>query len=121
MLQILWYEALIKAAFGLPLLLAPLTTLSLAGLDRPASGFWPRLLGSLLLGMALGVWIGIQFPNAHGAIGPAGLVPLNLAAAAALLAPLVMGSAAPTRRGKLLVMLAAIALLALAFIEINHI
>lgn len=121
MIQILWYEVLLKSAAGLFLIIIPLTTLSIAGLDRPVSGFWPRLLGALLLGIAAGTWIGLQFPSASGPIGPAGLVPINLFGAAAMLAPLVMGVAAPTRRGKLVIVVTAIAQLALAFIEISHI
>ena len=102
-------------------MLTPLTAISAVGLFRPENGFWPRLLGAVVLGIAVAVFISINYPEAHGGLGPAGLIPINLAGAGALIAPLIMGSAAPTRRGKLFILINAVALLALAFLEIAHI
>jgi hypothetical protein len=119
--QILWVEIVLKAAIGAALVTVPLTVISLAGLQRPETGFWPRLLGALVLAVATSVWIGIRFPEARGAIGPAGLIPINLYAAAAMLAPLVLGRAAPTRWGRLLIAVGAALLLGLAFVEIAHV
>lgn len=120
MQQILWVEIILKTVAGGLLFLAPLTTATLLGLERPNTGFWPRVLGAVSLGIAAGIWIGLQVPTARGAIGPAGLIALNFATAAALIAPLILGTAAPSRRGKLVVVIAAILLLALAFLEIAH-
>jgi hypothetical protein len=119
--QILWAEIFVKAIAGALLFLAPLTTLALLGLERPSTGFWPRLVGAVTVGLAAGVWIGLQFPAAKGAIGPAGLIAINFATAAALLVPLILGTAAPTRRGKLAVAVITIVLSALAFLEIAHV
>jgi hypothetical protein len=118
--QILWAEIFLKAVAGAILVIAPLTAIAVAGLQKPDQGFWPRVLGAMLLGVAAGIWIGLQFPSAKGAIGPAGLIPINLLAAAALLAALVLGGAAPTRRGRLFIAAAGMLLLALAFLEIAH-
>ncbi len=120
MQQILWAEIFLKALAGAILVIAPLTAIRVAGLHKPNEGFWPRLLGALLLGVATGIWFGLQFPAAKGAIGPAGLIPINLLTAAAMLAALVLGSAAPTRRGRLFIAAAGVLLLALAFLEIAH-
>ncbi|HPG90024.1 MAG TPA: ABC transporter permease [Hyphomicrobium sp.] len=121
MQQILWLEVILKSAAGLALLLIPLTAIRLTGMQRPEQGFWPRLLGAVLLGIAAAIYISLQFPDARGGLGPAGLIPINLGGAAGLIAPLIMGTAAPTRRGKLFVFVNAIALLTLAFLEIAHI
>ncbi len=120
MLQLLWFETILKAAFGLPLLLLPLTVIRILGLPRPDSGFWPRFVGAVCCGISIGVFVSIRFPQAHGGIGPAGLIPINLAAAAALIASLIMGSAAPTRRGRIAVLVCAVTLLSLGFLEIAH-
>lgn len=120
MQQILWLEVVLKAAAGLTLLIVPLTAISITGLQRPDTGFWPRLLGGVLLGLAAAVYIGLQFPAARGGLGPAGLIPINLAVAAAAIAHLIMGTAAPSRRGKLFILVNALLLLALAFLEIAH-
>ena len=119
--QILWAEIFLKTAAGALLVIAPLTAISLAGLQRPETGFWPRLLGAVTLAVATGIWVGLQFPSAHGPIGPAGLLPINLFAAAALIAPLILGTATPSRRGKLFIAASAVLLLALAFLEIAHV
>lgn len=120
MQQLLWFEVVLKAAAGLTLLLIPLTALRIAGLQRPDTGFWPRLVGGIILGIAIAVYITLQFPEARGGLGPAGLIPINLAAAAALIAPLIMGTAAPSRRGKLFLFLNSVILLTLSFLEIAH-
>lgn len=121
MQQILWLEFVLKTAAGLTLILVPLTAIRLAGMQKPETGFWPRLLGAVVLGIAAGVFVSLQYPGAHGGIGPAGLIPINLAGAAAMIAPLIMGSAAPSRRGRAFILVNALALLALAFLEIAHI
>ncbi|RUO97474.1 ABC transporter permease [Hyphomicrobium sp.] len=120
MLHILWAEIAIKAAIGGILLVAPLIALSILGIQRPDSGFWPRIVGGLSFSIAASIWIGLQYPNARGSIGPAALVPINLTTAAVLIAALVMGTAASTRRGKLVIAISAVSLLAFGFLEIAH-
>lgn len=120
MQQLLWFEVALKATAGLALFLIPLTVIRLAGLQRPDSGFWPRLVGGIVIGVAIAVYITLQFPDARGGLGPAGLIPINLTAAAALIAPLIMGTAAPSRRGKLFLFLTSVVLLTLSFLEIAH-
>lgn len=95
--------------------------LKVAGLHKPDTGFWPRLVASMLLAIAVSIWVGLQYPEARGSIGPAALVPINFISAAMLIASLVLGAAAPTRRGKLSVATASLVLLALGFVEIAHI
>lgn len=121
MQQILWAEIVLKAVSGAALIIAPLTLLSFLGLDRPATSFWPRLLGAVSLGLAAGIWMGLRFPDAKGALGPAGLIPINLFTAAALLASLGLGHAAPKRRGTMAVAAATLLLFALALLEIAHV
>lgn len=117
---VLWFEVAMKGAIGIALVAAPLTVLRLFGLHRDGPRFWPRLVGFLLLGIAAGVLAGLLIPAAKGGIGPAGLIALNLAAAAGLFAPLVWGTAAPFRRGRLIILVLLLTLLALAFLEIAH-
>lgn len=121
MQQLLWFEVLLKAAAGLTLVLVPLTAIRMTGMQRPETGFWPRLLGAVVLGVAGAVFMTLHFPDAHGGLGPAGLIPINLAGAGAMIAPLIMGTAAPTRRGKIFILANAVVLLTLAFMEIAHI
>lgn len=121
MQQLLWIEVILKTAAGLTLILVPLTAVRMVGMERPQTGFWPRLLGAVVLGIAGAVFITLRFPDAHGGLGPAGLIPINLAGAGGMIAPLIMGTAAPTRRGQLFILVNALTLLTLAFLEIAHI
>lgn len=120
MQQILWAEITTKAAIGIVLLLVPLSALALAGIQKPDAGLWPRLVGALTLAVAASIWIGLQYPATRGSIGPAALIPINLFSAAVVIATLVLGTAAATRRGKFILVVGAIALVTLAFLEIAH-
>lgn len=117
MQQLLWIETLLKLAAGLPLLIAPGWTARALGLPRDATGFWPRMLGGMLVGLAVALvlegWIG----NVHG-LGLAGALAIDLAAAATLATLLVLGKAAPTRRGRILLWLLAGLLVLLALLEL---
>ena len=70
MQQLLWLETLLKLIPGLLLALAPLTTLRILGLPRPDTGFWPRLCGALLVGIA-GALFSRARPAAMGSASPA--------------------------------------------------
>jgi hypothetical protein len=118
--QLLWAEIVIKTTVGGVLLLVPLIALSVSGINKPDSGFWPRIAGGLSLAIAASIWIGLTYPGLRGSIGPAALVAINLTTGAILSASLVMGAAAPTRRGKLIVAGGAVLVLALGFLEIAH-
>ena len=85
MLQLLWIETLLKLVFGLVLASVPLTAAHLFGLSRPDSGFWPRLLGGVLIGLAGATFLEGWVKNAHG-LGLGGCLVINLAAAAILFA-----------------------------------
>ncbi len=120
MQQLLWAEVVVKGTVGLALLLVPLVLLTLAGIQKPESGFWPRVAGAFTSGIAASVWIGMQYPDARGSVGPAALVVINLVVAALLVVALVLGIAGPTRRGKLSLAAIAAGLGAFAFLEIAH-
>lgn len=118
--QILFLEVIIKLVFGVPLLFAPLSTLSLFGLARPPTGLWPRLAGALLIGLAAATFIEIRLPGSKG-LGLYGLIAINLIAALTLLAALIMNAGAPTRRGRISLWLAVGLLLTLALAEISEV
>lgn len=119
--QLIWFEVAFKGALGLVLAILPLTTLRVLGLHRDSQRFWPRLVGCLLAGIAMGTALTMLTPQARGGIGPAGLIPINLTLAAGLLSALVWGTSAPARRGRFAVLVLGLASLALAFLEIAHI
>lgn len=120
MSQILFLEVLIKLAFGVPLVLAPISTLKLCGLPCPPTGFWPRLVGGLLLGLAVAIFIEIRLPGSKG-LGLHGLIAINLVAAGSIVGPLIMNAGATTVRGRMALWLATALLFMLALAEISEI
>jgi hypothetical protein len=117
--QLLWAEVLLKGGVGLALLLAPVYSIALAGFPSAGNGFWPRLTGAILLGIAAALLLQGMFPAVR-TISPAGLIAINLAGAAGLTATQVLGKGAQTRRGKALFWLMAIGLAMLSLVEIAY-
>jgi hypothetical protein len=116
MQQLLWLEMLLKLVAGLLLTLAPLTTLRILGLPRPDTGFWPRVCGALLLGMAGALFLE-GTSRGHG-LGLAGAIVINLCGAAVLAAQLVLEAGPASRRGRITVWLAVCLLVIVSVVEI---
>ncbi len=57
MQQLLWLETLLKFSAGVLLAILPMMTVRLLGLPRPDSGFWPRVCGALLIGIAAALFL----------------------------------------------------------------
>lgn len=117
--QLLWIELLLKLAAGLALLLAPALTAGVLGWPRPGVGFWPRLLGAVLIGMAAASALqGFLLPGRGLALG--GSAAVNLATAAFLLTLLLLGPPPPSRRGRLALWLLLGLLVLLSLVEIAY-
>lgn len=117
MQQLLWIETLLKLSAGLPLALMPLSTIRLLGLPRPESGFWPRLCGALLIGIAGALLLEGRTPGSQG-LGLAGIVVINLCGASLLSALLVLEKGPASARGRIIVWLVVVVLLTLSLFEI---
>jgi hypothetical protein len=118
--ELLVLEVLLKLAAGLPLLLMPVAVVKLLGLPRSDnSGFWPRLLGAVLVAIAAACYLEARFPGSKGlALG--GVILVNLSAAFAIAIMLAAGSAVESRRGRAGLWLAVALLVGLSLVEIAH-
>lgn len=119
MQQLLLIETVVKLAAGLVLVSVPVWTARVLGIDRPASGFWPRMLGGVLIGLAAATFIEERLPGSRG-LALAGAVAINLSLAFVLIGSLIMKAGASTRRGRAVLWLAALLLLLVAFVEIAY-
>lgn len=117
--QLLWLETLLKLAGGIVLLLAPLTIIKILGLPPSPGGFWPRIVGALLIGLAAATFIEGAWTGSRG-LGLAGLVILNVIGAAIVALAALFGDGSPTRRGAFVLWGLVALLLALALVEIAH-
>jgi hypothetical protein len=118
--QLLWLETLLKGAGGILLLVTPLTVIKIFGLPRSDSGFWPRLLGAVLLGLSGACIMQARLAGSKG-LATGGLVLINLTVTAVLVIMLALGGGAPTSRGRLALGLVAALLLGLSLIEIAYV
>jgi hypothetical protein len=117
--QLLWIEVITDGSLGLLLLSTPMLLNAALGLPHAGSSLWPRLFGGALLGIAIATAAGIAGWTKSG-LGLGGHVAVNITIALTVLSMLVLGPTAPTRRGRGFLWLLALALLALAFVEIAH-
>jgi hypothetical protein len=117
--QLLWIEACLKLAGGLALVIAPRMLARLLGLPSADDRFWPRLLGGVLIGLAVASMIEGRSPGAGG-LGLSGSIAINLAGAAMIGALLILHRAGNTKRGRLLLSLLVALLVLLSLIEIAH-
>jgi len=119
--QLLWIETLLKLSGGLVLALAPLTAIKVLGLPRTDSGFWPRLLGAVLIGMAAATYLEGRYAGATRGLGLAGSLLVNVATIGMLTTLLVLGRASTTQRGTAILWLLVAALTLLVVLEIAHV
>lgn len=115
--QLLWIEACLKLASGVALIAAPRTLARLLGLPSADQPFWPRLLGTLLIGLAAASLLEVRM---QGGLGLGGSIAVNLAGGAMIGALLILGRTGNTKRGRFLLWLTAVALIVLSLVEIAY-
>jgi len=115
--QLLWLEIILKGGTGLALLLIPKAVTRVLGLPPFGSSFWPRALGSVLLGAAIAILLGAWLARANG-LGLAGAATINVAAAVLVISELTVGTAGLARRGRWFLWLLVAVLLLLSLVEI---
>lgn len=115
--QLLWIETLLKLSGGLVLVLAPRSTIKLLGLPPAATGFWPRLLGALLIGIAGALFLEGSVPGSSG-LGLAGCLIVNFTAVSMMSALLVLQAGPPSARGRAVMWALVILLVWLSVLEI---
>ncbi|MCB1512198.1 MAG: hypothetical protein KDJ36_14955 [Hyphomicrobiaceae bacterium] len=117
--QLLWIEALLKFGGGLVLLFLPITTAKILGLPHANLGFWPRLMGALLIGIAGAIYLeGSSLTQyKHAGLGIAGIAVINISGVMGLVGLIIM-RLVKTTRGTLVLWLLCSTLLVLILFEI---
>lgn len=115
--HLLLIELATKGISGALLLLFPRTLARILGLPPVSETFWPRLLGAVLVSLAVAIVLEAQLASKSG-LGLAGLVAINLVTALALTGLLIMDRTAKTRRGRAFIILFVVATTILALFEL---
>ena len=119
MQQLLWIETLLKLSAGLLLGLAPRTTLTILGLPRTETGFWPRLLGTLLIGLGAATFVEGASAGHHG-LGLEGCVLINFSGVSMMATLLVLNAGPASARGRAMMWTLVILLILLCVLEIAN-
>jgi hypothetical protein len=115
--QLLWLEIILKGGTGLALLVMPKAVTRVLGLPPFGSPFWPRALGSVLLGAAIAILLGAWLARSNG-LGLAGAATINVAAAVLIISELTVGAPGLARRGRWFLWLLVAVLLGVSLVEI---
>ena len=110
----------LKLSAGLLLALAPRSTIKLLGLPRAETGFWPRLLGALLIGLAGALLLEGRSPGAQS-LGLAGCVIVNFSGVSMMATLLVLDAGPASARGRAIMWTLVILLILLSILEIANI
>jgi hypothetical protein len=116
--QLFWFETLLKFISGVLLLVAPVSLARLMGLPHGQVGFWARILGLTLIGLAGAIYIEASQPSSRG-LGFAGLAVINVSAIIAFFA-LIMTGQVKTWRGTIALWSTIGVLLLLTLFEIAY-
>ena len=119
MQQLLWIETLLKLSAGLVLVLMPGSVIKILGLPRTDNGFWPRLLGVLLIGLAGALFWEGRSPGAGG-LGLSGILIVNLCAIVMMVTLLALDAGPPAKRGKAAMWTIVLTLIGLSILEIAN-
>jgi hypothetical protein len=117
--QLLWIETILKLSAGLLLGLAPRTTLTILGLPRTETGFWPRLLGALLIGLGAATFLEGAAGGGRG-LGLEGCVLINFSGASMMAALLLLDAGPASARGRAVMWTLVILLILLCVLEIAN-
>lgn len=110
-------EIAMKLASGLLLIAAPRSLARVLGLAPASEPFWPRLLGATLIGLSLASLLEAQYLPGKS-LGLLGSTTINLSVAVGLGALLILGRAAPSKRGRSILWLITACLTILGLVEI---
>lgn len=119
MQQLLWIETLLKLSAGLLLVLAPGGVIRLFGLPRTDTGFWPRLLGAVLVGLGGALFLEGRVAGSHG-LSLAGCVIVNVSAVSIMTTLLVLEAGPPSVRGRATMWMLVLLLILLSILEIAN-
>ena len=122
--KLLMIEFLFHAQLALLLLGMPQFVIRVIGWPPVYSTFWPRLVGAVLLGLALATattLAGWTRPGPGAGIGLAAEIVINLTVAFVLLSILILGPVHPSKRGAAITAALAVGLLALALVEVAYV
>ncbi len=109
-------DALLKLMWGMALVLSFGRLMATLGLPSAESRFYPRLLGSLLVGVGLALMIE-ALPTGWRGLGAGGAAVVNFAVAAMLFLLLIARSGRTNAMGRRLLWIMAASLLAMGALE----
>lgn len=117
--SLLLIDGIINLVFGVLLVVFPSGLVETFGLPATEQRFYPTVLGAVLFGMGLALLMEAnRLPGGLVGLGLGGALLINLAAASALIIWLVWGNLAIPTRGKVILAVLAVGLVAISAAEL---
>jgi hypothetical protein len=111
---LLTIDGLLNVVLGLVLLVFPTRLPEFLGLPASGTGFYPSILGAVLLGIAVALFLEIR--SGSGGLGPRGAIAINLVGGGVLMGWLLSGLQLPLR-GAIVLWIVATLVLGLSLLE----
>ena len=118
---LLHVDAAINLALGVLLLWFPVSVVEWLGIPRSEPGFYRGVLGAVVFGIGVALWIEARRTSGEAGLGMAGAVAINLAGAIAILGWVAFGDLELPTRGAVTLVLVAVVVLAVGIAEIRSI
>jgi len=112
---LLTFDAVINLTLGLLLMAFPATLVEALGVPEAASFFYPNILGAVLFGIGIALWLGRR--GSPNGLGLGGAVSINLCGGAMLGLWLLLGNLQIPIRGYMLLWFLVVLLVGLSAIE----
>ena len=116
---LLLIDGAINIVLGVLLLSFPTAVISILGLPRVGNAFYPNILGAILFGIGIALFIELRFKR--GGLGFSGAIAINLCGGLVLALWLLFGSLSIPIRGYLLLWLLVIILVGVSLLELMKI
>ena len=112
-------DGVVNVVLGILLLLFPAGVLDLLGLPATSTYFYPSILGAVLLGIGVALFIEVHgAPKGVSGLGLAGAIAINVLGGGALLVWLLAAQLDIPRRGHVVLWCVAITVLAIGLVEL---
>jgi hypothetical protein len=119
--RLLLLDALVNFVLGVFLIEFPRNVVDFLGVPQSEVAFYPSVLGVVLLGIAIALWVEYKRPpQAPAGLGLAGAIAINLLGAVVLVAWLLFGKLEIPLRGQVLMWGLALLLIVVGLVELTH-
>jgi hypothetical protein len=116
---LLLIDCIVNTLLGVLLLLFPVGIIDLFGLPKTNSNFYPSILGAILFGIGLALFLElVNFQKHFRGLGLGGAIAINIVGSLALICWLILGSLDIPIRGQIILWIVGLIVLVIGIVEL---